>query len=855
VHLEEQIDEMVARGMNRRDARDAALRALGPRGAIEEACRDTRRVAFAEQVAQDLRVALRSVVRQPMLAATSMLSIAIAAGVNTIVVGVAAELLYTMPSANEPDRLVSIQVGGGSHTSYERWRDLDASGALAGVAGHSIEDVVNWRGTEQTIGLVPMIVTANFFDLLGVPVAMGRGFTAAEARAEMNPAVAVVSHGFWQNRLAGDPNVLGRSLVVNGQAHTVVGVLPERFRSMPGLGLSPEIYLPIARTLVSDIDSPRAAHVQLVGRLRSDQTIEDGRAAMTAAASRLAVEYGDNAFGKVSQFEPVGSAALLGPMTATINAFFAVLVVAVGLVLAIACANVAGLLLARATTRWREIAVRVALGAGRRRLIQQLLAEGFWLALGGTVGGLLITIALDRLLARVPLPLPMPLPLYLRASLDGRMLLYALVLTLATTVLCALAPALQATRRSHLPALKQDDRMPARRWTLRRMLVVGQVAVVTVLLAAAAIFLRNLAQAQTLDPGFDSTQTIVARIGFVQGRQTRETARALVESGVERLAQVPGVAAASYAWAAPLVGGGRTTGALLPIESVGKVQVTYETNFVGPGFFRTMRVPLAAGREFTADDRPGSAAVAIVNKEFSRRYFNGVDPVGKTMQLPGPDERGYPVTIVGVAGNMKHRSIGEADRPAVYEAFAQRASAPGTVHVFVRTTGEPESAAGTVARLLESLDPSASVTVRPTRQALASALMPSRVAAALLGGLGFIGLSLALVGMAAVVSYSVSRRTAEIGIRMALGATRGSVMRLVLREAVLLAAAGATMGIGAAWLVSAPLAMFLVAGLNPKDPMIFAATALVVVGVSLAAAWAPARRAMGIDPNTALRAE
>ncbi|HEY7500731.1 MAG TPA: ADOP family duplicated permease [Vicinamibacterales bacterium] len=856
LHLQEEIDALVSRGVSARDARSAALRAFGPRGAIEDACRDTRRVASAEQMAQDLRIAFRSIVRQPTFTAVCTLSIAIAVGVNTMIVGVAADVLFAGPSAAAPDRLISIQVGGGSHTSYPRWRDLEAAGALAGVAGYSIEDAVNWRGPERTLPLVPMIVTPNFFDLLGVPIAMGRGFTAAEARPEANPAVVVVSHGFWRSKLGADRNVVGRSLVINGQSYTIVGVLPDRLRSIPGLGLSPELYLPVSRALVRDLDEPQAAHVQLVGRLRPDQTLPEGRAAFATIASRLAIEYGDTRFGGIAQFEPAGSTSLLGPMASTINAFFAVLVIAVGLVLAIACANVAGLLLARATTRRREMAVRAALGAGRRRLIQQLLAEGFWLALFGTGGGLLLMITLDRMLSRLPLPLPVPLPVHLRAALDGRMLLYALFLTIATTLLCALAPAIQATRPSQLPALKQDDSsFVHRRWTLRRLLVVGQVAVVMVLLAAATIFLRNLAHAQTLNPGFDTTQTLVARIGLVPGRHTHETSRELLESGATEISAIPGVAGASYAWAAPVIGGGRTTGALIPIEGVGQVQALYETNFVGPGFFRTMRVDLVEGREFSADDRRGRPAVAIVNEEFSRRYFGGVNPVGRTIHLPGPNDRAYPATVVGIVGNIKHRSIGEADRAAIYEPYAQRAGAPGTVHVFVLTTREPSQIAATVARILEGMDPSASVNVQPTRQALSSALMPSRVAAALLGALGAVGLSLALVGMFAVVSYSVSRRTPEIGVRIALGATRRNVIALVLREAAVLAGAGAAIGSIAAWGGAAPLAMFLVDGLDPKDPATLAGTALLTVAVSVAAGWGPARRAMRIDPITALRAE
>ncbi|HET7219147.1 MAG TPA: ABC transporter permease [Vicinamibacterales bacterium] len=618
LHLQEQIDEFVAQGMSPRDARSAALRAFGPRTVIEDSCRDTRRVALLEQTLQDLRLAFRSLVKQPMLVAASTLTIAIAVAANTTVVGLAAELLLSKPSAVNPDALFNIFMGGGSHTSYSRWRDLDQSGVLAGIAGYSIESTVTWRGAEHSENVGAMIVSPNFFDVLGVPVALGRGFTAREARPELDPAMAVVSHRFWRERLARDPQVVGRTIVVNARPHTVVGVLPEHLRSMPGLGLSPEVYLPISRSLVPDLYEPRAGHMLLVGRLSPGQSMPQGRAALMAVAEQLAVSYGDKRFGSKPSFMPVGSAALLLPDSSKVNAFVALLVVAVSLVLAIACANVAGLLLARATTRRHEIAVRVALGASRRRLVQQLVAEGFWLALAGTLCGLALMAVFDRLLGRVTLPFPLQVTLH--APLDARMLGYAVTLTIAATLLSALAPALQATRRSQLSALKHDgSAIVHRRWTLRRVLVVGQMAIAVVLLAASAIFLRNLAWSESIHPGFEPMQTLLADIGFVQGKYTRDTSKRLLETAVERVRAMPRVQSASYAWAAPLVRGGRTTGVPMTIDGVGDVQVRYVTNFVGPEFFRTLLIPVVRGREFTANDRPGTMNVAVVNEEFVRR--------------------------------------------------------------------------------------------------------------------------------------------------------------------------------------------------------------------------------------------
>ena len=292
----------------------------------------------------------------------------------------------------------------------------------------------------------------------------------------------------------------------------------------------------------------------------------------------------------------------------------------------------------------------------------------------------------------------------------------------------------------------------------------------------------------------------------------------------------------------------------MTIDGVGEIQVMYETNFVGPGFFRTLLIPVVRGREFTADDRQGSAGVAVVNEEFVRRYLKDVEPIGRMLHMPG-EKTTYPVQIVGVVGNIKHRTLAEAPRAAIYEPYSQRAGAHNVVHLFVHTTGESRSLATDVRQTIEQLDASASVRVQQLWQALAAAFLPSRLAAGVLGVLGSIGLLLALLGLFAVVSYSVSRRTSEIGVRMALGATRGAVMRLVLREAAVLAGIGVVLGLAAATFAMAPVAMFLVAGLSPTDPVSFAGTALLVLLVSVAAAWAPARRATLIDPVTSLRAE
>lgn len=855
VHIDEEIDEHIAAGMTPAEARAAAMRAFGPMARIEEECRDTRRVAFAHNLARDFRYTLRSLARQPLLLLAATVSIAVAIGANTTIFTLASELLFSTPSARDPERLVRIRMSGNSHVSYRQWQALKEADALSGLAGYQIEVEVNWRAQDQSVSLIPLIVTANFFDVLGTPLAMGRGFTSAEAGAERHPDVAVISHAFWQKRLGGDAQIVGRSLTFNGRPYTVLGVLPATFRALPGYGVAPEVYLPLSRQLMPDLDEPRAAAVELVGRLHEGQSMAQGRAALAAAGQRVGLLFGDEHFGEVSQFSPAGGFGRMGDFK-TVGAFFAVLLVAVCLVLAIACANVAGLLLARSTVRRREIAVRVALGASRSRLVQQLLTEGAWLALFGTVGGFLLMFVLMNLIAGVSLPLP--LPVELRAEFDGRLLLYLALLLVLTTMFSALAPALQATRPSLVPGLKQEEpRYAHRRWTLRGFLVIGQVAVALVLLLTALLFLRNLNRAAGANPGFDTARTMVAQISFVEGTYTRETRSAFLEAAVDRLKALPSVEQATYAGSVPLtIRSGMTTGAELRVAERGNpFHARYEVNLVGPDYFSTMGISLLKGRDFRLTDRTGAPVVVIINEEFARRHFAGVDPIGRHLLLPGHGDAPYPAEIVGVAGNSRHRTIGETQQAAMYEPFLQRGNRGRFVHILVRTRTDPTAVVRDVRQLLGQMDSSAAIDVRPMQSALAFAFMPSRIGAALLGVLGALGLALAMVGLYAVMSYAVSRRTAEIGIRMALGASHAAVLRLVLSDAALLAGFGIVIGLAIASLVTQPLAMFLVAGLSPGDPVSFAGTALVLTLVSLAAGWTPARRALRIDPAVALRDE
>lgn len=852
-HIDEQIAENVAAGMGAAEARTAALRAFGSPAAIAEECRDTRRVALLQNLARDLRYSLRALARQPLLVVAATLSIAAGTAATGVIFSLVNELLLSPPTTHRPDRLVYIRLSNGSHVSYPQWRELERSGALAGLAGYQVEAEVNWMGPERSVSIMPLLVTANFFDVTGVPVATGRGFRATEAAAEDRPNVAVVSHRFWQTRLAGDPTALGRTLVFNGEPYTLIGILPPGLRAVPGFAVAPEVYLPLSRTLMPDLNIRQAAAVELIGRLHDHQTLEQGRAELQAA-----VQHVDRINGSTHEPTQVAKFAVaegLGFAFKEIGMFFAVLSVAVALVLAIACANVTGLLLSHASVRRREVGVRAALGASRGRLVQQFLAESFWIALGGTAAGLLLSHVVMTALSRIRLPVPVPIEIH--AGLSVRMALLALILLTVTTVMCGLMPALHATRDSLVPALKQDEpRYGFRRWTIRRLLVVGQVAVALVLLLTAFLFLNNLARAHDLNPGFDTTTTYVAQVSFVEGRHTPETRASLLAQAVDRLRAMPHVKAASYSHGVPLMmRSGMTTGTeLRRTDRAETFHAQYHVNLVGPGYFETLGYRLLSGREFLPDDRRGAPVVAVINSEFARRHFAGENPVGKHLLLPGAGQS-YPAEIVGVVSDGKYRTLGEDQRAAVYEPFLQRGNRERFVHVLVRAERPADHVRADVERVLSSLDSTAAIDVLPMRSALAFAFLPSQIGAALLGGLGAVGLILAMVGLYATIAYSVSRRTAEIGVRMALGATERTVLRSILGDAARLAGIGIFLGLGLAVFVTQPLGAFLVSGLDAADPVTFAVTALLLFAVSLAAAVNPATRAMRIDPVCALRRE
>jgi predicted permease len=847
-HLERQIEANLAAGMLPAEARAAAMREFGSQALALEQTREVHAFVWIEHLAGDLRQAARSLLRQPLLVAAAVTSLGLGIGATTVIYSVIREIMLQPPTCDRPDRLVTFWMGHGSHVSYLEWRDLHEARPLAAVAGYQIEHEANLRIGEATRGTFPMMVTANFFDAIGVRAAIGRVFTETEARAELDPRVVVMSHALWR-QLGSDPAIVGRSLTVNGESYTVIGVLPRVMRSVFGYGLSPQLYLPLNRHLIPSLYQPMQPTVTLIGRMPGGMTVAQAREAISAAGARLALGYPPErkSFGTIDRIFAFDDPARLTNLP--IGPFLAVLAVVVSLVLLIACANVGSVLLSRATARHREAAVRLALGAGRARLVRQMLCESLLLALVSAGVGLALNAWLGDSLNKLPLPVPVPFEFHIATDLG--LALAAAIVAVVAAILCGLMPALQASRPGLSVALKQEEpRFGAGRLTWRKLLVGGQVAVSAMLLVAAFLFARNLWKSTMMDPGFRVEGTYWAEVALIPHLYPPEKQRLWVEQAAAALRALPGVQAAAYADGVPLtVYGGSSRGG--DVSSPGlfeKRHVERSVNWVGDGWFRAMGIALRQGRDFTPGEIRSEAKAVIINERLARALFGDRPAVGRRLVEEGKRE----YEIAGVVADSRYRTIGEAPRHAMYFPYRARG---GRVQFLLRSPAPSRDVIAAANRALRGLDPSAAVETRTMRQGLAFALLPSRLGAGFLGALGGLGLLLALVGLYGVTAYAVTRRTSEIGIRMALGATRGAILGATLRDGLRTAAWGMAVGLTVSLFLTQPLAQFLVPGLAPNDPASLVATALLLVIAAATAGLAPALRASRIEPVRALRYE
>ena len=804
---------------------------LGNAAVIQEQARDLWRFTRVENLWRDLHYAARSLRRSPALVVTALLSLGLGIGINTGIFSLAMEFLFSEPSVTDPASVVSVRMGGNSHARKEAVDFLRNSGLFQDVVGENEESLINFNDGSETSQIFGVQTTKNYFSVLGGPMAYGRGIVRSDPGE-----VAVLADHFWRTRLHGDPSVVGRAIRLDGRPYTVVGILPADYRSLIGFGFSPDVYVP---RYVDD------TFLAIYARLKPGMTIGQARAGLVTVARRLdralpeSFRYADDC-----QVTAAGSAD--AKAMRTLGLFFLMLLVMVGLVLLIACLNVASLLLARGSARRQELAIRLSLGAGRGRLFQQLLVESLLLAIMGAALGLLLHQALAVALAQLHLPLPVPIRLHLR--LDWRVTLYAMLLTGFATVACGLMPAWRSIRQSISPDLRRESRLRG-----QRALVVAQVALSVLVLSAGFLFLRNLWRANAISPGFDVRHTLRADVNLPPAAyKDVQRKRAYVAEALQALAAIPGIEAAAAARIIPFTDNTHFASQLKLIDSGRTVQARFHWNAVSPRYFEAMSIPVVRGRTFRAGSPREPARPVIVNRTFALRYLADRDPLGRVF-LWG--ESKMPYMIVGIVGDTRNMTIGEDDQPQLYEDLARIDNDRTRVQFVLKSATPPGTQLQAVREAMRRIEPNAGLEVSTVYSSIGFAFLPSQVGAALLGSIGALGLLLAAIGLYGVMVYSVTRRRREIGVRMALGAGKGDVARMVLAGAARLVAVGSAIGLFGAFFFTRPLAMFLVPGLHPTDPLTFVAVAVLLAVTGLLAAWGPARRAAALDPMTSLRYE
>jgi predicted permease len=792
----------------------------------------------------DLRYALRLLLRTPGFTAVAVGTMAVGIGINTTIFSVVnAVLIRSVPGVSTTG-LVALRGeregdGGGSSLSAPDFADLrERVRAFEDAAAyHDRRVILTGKGGEPE-AVEAEAVTANLFPLLGVKPLLGRVFTAEEGTPGRG-AVTLLSHAMWTRRFGGDPAILGQTITLNGVPHTVVGVMPPRF----GWPDNQPLWVPFSPERGADARGDR--YLRVVARLRPGVSLEAAQAEAAAASSRLAREFpATNArwTTRVLDFDD----AFAGP----VRPVLLVMMGAVGFVLLIACANVANLFLARAAGRGREIAVRSALGAGRGRLVRQLLAESALVALAGGVLGVGVA---NWSLALVAAAFPFQPPLWLVFSVDGPALLFTLAVALGTGLLFGIVPALRATRTGLVSTLKDGGRGASggrRGGRLRAALAVAELSLATVLLVGALLMTRSFLRLQGVDPGFDPAGTLAVWVVAGGPRyQEPEARNALARQLAERAAALPGVRVAALADAVPLNGGTITSSFRVegrPTPEGGDPPA--DVRGVSEGFFGALGIPLVRGRAPTAQEVMDGAPVAVVSETMAARYFPGGDALGRRVSTGGPW-----LTVVGVARDIRLGRLDDEPRPQVYGLVTSRA--PGAFTLLLRTESDPAALAPAARRIVHELDPAVPVEeTLPVVEVVRRSLWQQRLFGGLFLSFAGVALVLAVSGVYGVMAYSVSQRTHEIGVRMALGARVPAVVGMVVGEGARLAALGLGIGLAGAFGVTRLLASQLY-GVSATDPATFAAVGVLLVAVAVAASWVPARRATRVDPVAALRAE
>ncbi|MGH9871746.1 MAG: ABC transporter permease [Pyrinomonadaceae bacterium] len=807
---------------------------------------------------KDIRYGLRNFLRRPCFTIIAIVTLALGIGANTAIFSLVNTVLLRPLPVPHPEQLTEVYGtfhNGADYTiqSYLNYKDYrDRNQVFSGLMAYRFAPMnISYEGRNERVW--GYLVSGNYFDVLEVQPFLGRYFAADEDKTPGSHPVAVITYGAWQKRFASDRGIVGRPVTLNGRVFTVIGVAPEGFHGTE-VAYAPDLFVPMMMSREVEpgsnwLESRDSDNIFVVGRLKPDVSLAQAESALTAVTLQLGKEYPRENEGRGVRLLTPG--LFIPDIRNSVISFSSVLMGVVGLLLLLACVNLANLLLARATERRKELAIRLAVGASRARIVRQLLTESVLLSLAGGLGGLLLAAWINKLVASIKLPTDISLVFDLH--LDWRVLVFALTVSLATGVFFSLLPALQCSNPELVPSLKDEASLGGfRRSRLRNSLVVVQVALSLVLLVCAGLVVRSLQVAQKTRPGFTFENAVALSFDLGLQGYTEEKGRAFQRQVIERTQSVAGVRSVALTSVVPLTldysytsiyveGQATTNNTELPVAV---------PNWISPNYFRTMEIALR-GRDFTERDDKGESRVAIVNETFARRFFPGQEAIGRRFNFSGPDKPYW--EVIGVAADGKYNSLGEDPKAAFYRPILRDYSTNATL--VARTTGDSSAALVTLRSELQRMDPTLPLyNVQTLSDHMSVPLFPFRMAATVLGSFGVLAIILAAIGIYGVMSYVVASRTREIGVRIALGAANRDVLLLIIRQGMTLALAGLAIGLVIAFGV-AQLVAKLLFGVSPLDPVTFAGVSLLLGAVAMLACYIPARRAVKVDPLVALRYE
>jgi putative ABC transport system permease protein len=861
--------EKMKQGLSQSLARREALMELGGIEQVKEEVRAARAGRILEDFARDVRFAFRTLARSPGFAAAAVLTLALGIGANTAIFSIVDWLTLRLPPVTKPEQLATLTAerflgGWDNGFSYSDLADVrnQSSSVFSDVAGAMLfqQDGLSSAGNDEPIWTA--YVTQNFFQLLGIRPALGNLVQPVPGRSDDDEAVLVLGYAYWQAHFAGDPNVIGKSVLINGQPVTIIGVAPKGFRGITSL-MDTQGYLPLGMASATS-DTPKdfltnreASGLTIIARVKRGVALRSAQPELMVIAHRLSAR-----FPSTDRWRSVRAVAL-GPMSpvddpqseTVVTLISALFLTLSSMVLILACLNIANLLLARASGRQHEMAIRAAVGAKRRRLIRQLLTESLLLAMLGCAAGIALGLMGSRAMSSINIH--MAVPLVFDFQFDWRVFAYAFALALLTATVVGVAPALRSTRGDLNNLLHESPRTgTVGRQRTRSILVVAQIGGSLMLLIVAGLFVRSLRNVEHANLGFDPTNVINFAVDPHQTGYDEAQSREFLNNLLSRVRALPGVEAASLATTVPM--GSVHLGVDLKIDGyqppVGE-RVWAGYNAVTPRYFETMRIPLLQGRGFLDSDNQSSPRVALINQTMAEEYWHGEDPIGRRFII-----KGTPANSIEVIGEVRNsRALGVAGpfRPYLYFPLAQKHNYKESVALQVRTTFPFATMNREVVGVIHSLAPAMPVfNAQTMSEALdtTNGLLLYRIGATLAASLGILGFVLAIVGVYGVVSYSACQRTHEIGVRMALGAEPTEVMRMIFRQGTFVVSAGLLVGIAAAAAI-ARLASNLLVGVSPIDPLTYVSVSVLMAAVALLASYIPARRAMRVDPMVALRHE